>query len=178
MNESLRLAVNALFTQPEQEEYKEGPSGVFVGAQVEAAINAGIPIPYPPNKLAERQKTFLAMQDGYQPGAIISSSWGYDQTNIDFYRIEKRSGEWVTLLPMRNLITEDGFMSGRTIPFDQPKDPHTDHDVAWRNKESAIKNSTFRKKIRFREGKPTGFTIQYGWARLWDAEPERCSWYA
>ena len=33
----------------------------------------------------------------FTPGAILVDSWGWDQTNIDFYRITKRSGDFVTV---------------------------------------------------------------------------------
>ncbi len=112
--------------------------------------------------LADRQKTYLAMEDGYQQGAIISDSWGYEQANIDYYRIEKRNGEWLTLILIGSSITEDGFMQGTILPLDQAQDPR--------------KHPSFRKKLKYHQGKPTAFAA---WsARLWNAKPERCSWGA
>lgn len=111
--------------------------------------------------LADRQKSYLAMKDGYLPGAIISHSWGFDQTNVDFYHIEKRNGEWVTLIPIGSNITENGFMAGTATPIDQPK----------------ASRKRLRKKLKFQKGKPTGIAAWHG-ARLWNATPERCSWDA
>jgi hypothetical protein len=36
----------------------------------------------------------------YEPGAVVDHSWGYDQTNHDFFVITKRTGDTVWLLPM------------------------------------------------------------------------------
>ena len=127
----------------------------------------------------ETQQKFLAMQDGYQPGAIIDSSWGYDQTNIDFYRIEKRSGLMLTLAPLQSELTETHFMSGTRLPTATPKDYATDHDAAWDNKDLQNPKPTFRRKLRMgKDGNPTGLCIAHGWASLWDGKPVSCSWYA
>jgi hypothetical protein len=129
--------------------------------------------------LAERQKEFLAMDDGYQPGAIIYSSWGHEQTNIDFYRIEKRSGSSVTLTPLRSEVTETHFMSGKRVPLDTPKDYASDHDVAWGNKDLENPKPSFRRKLKLdAAGKIIGLTISSGWAKIWDGRPMTCSWYA
>lgn len=110
--------------------------------------------------LAARQKTYLAMAAGYQPGAIVIEIWGWEQTNVDFYRIEKRAEQWVTLTAVSSRITETGFMSGTTVPLDEPKTPHRH----------------LRKKLKFRDGKPAGFANWPG--GLWNAKPVRCSWDA
>lgn len=129
--------------------------------------------------LAKRQQEFLAMEDGYQPGAIICSTWGWEQTNIDFYRIDKRSGLSVTLTPLRSEVTETQFMSGKRVPLDTPKDYATDHDVAWGNKDLENPKPSFRRKLKLDgAGKIGGLIISSGWAKIWDGQPMTCSWYA
>ena len=126
----------------------------------------------------QRQKQFLTMADPYQPGAILCSSWGWEQTNIDFYRIEKRAGLMLTLAPLQNILTESGFMSGTRLPTDQPKDYATDHDTAWGNKDLQNPKPTFKRKLKLgSDGKPNGLVISHGWCRLWEARPMTCSWY-
>lgn len=51
-------------------------------------------------------------------GQILYSSWGYDQTNIDFYQIIRASDKGtVWLLPMTRVILEEtGFMSYQVAP--------------------------------------------------------------
>ena len=133
-----------------------------------------------PAEAERRQQPFLALADGYQVGAIVDSSWGYDQTNIDFYRIEKRTGQFVTLLPLKSALSETagGFMSGHRRPLTTPKDYLADHDVAWGNKDPESPKPAFRRKLCFRDGKPVGLTISHGWCSLWNGKPQACSWYA
>jgi hypothetical protein len=130
--------------------------------------------------LAEKQKAFLAMEDGYQAGAIISYSWGWEQTNYNYYLIEKRSGEWVTLRPLRSHVITTGDMHTDDWPTDTPKDPAKDFDPAWGEREKAIKNPTFRRKLCLRDGKPSGFSISSGtgWARLWEGRAGKATHYA
>lgn len=53
----------------------------------------------------------------FEVGAILENSWGWEQTNIDFYCIIKMSGGWVTVLPMRkNVSAEVGFMTNHCQP--------------------------------------------------------------
>lgn len=42
--------------------------------------------------------------DIIEAGSILVSSWGYDQTNIDFYLCTKRSGDWATIIPVGSKI--------------------------------------------------------------------------
>jgi len=48
----------------------------------------------------------------FVPGSILVSSWGYEQTNIDFYEILERKGDFVTIQEIgskRNYSTISGY---------------------------------------------------------------------
>ncbi|KKM99528.1 hypothetical protein LCGC14_1146920 [marine sediment metagenome] len=99
----------------------------------------------------------------YTEGKIISNSWGYEQTNIDFYKIIKRKGEFVTLQPLKSIEKSNGAltMTGTCIPGEP--DP---------------KGKTIRRKVHYRDGRESGLAIQsHGWASLWGGEPEHFSSY-
>jgi|LSQX01.2.fsa_nt_gb hypothetical protein len=51
------------------------------------------------------------------PGDIVYTSWGYDQTNVEFYEIIGKKNKRVTLREIRAKTTETGNMSGHTIPL-------------------------------------------------------------
>jgi hypothetical protein len=127
-----------------------------------------------------RQKTFLAMEDGYQPGAIISYQWGYEQTNYNYYRIEKRTGHFVTLTPILSRSTPTGDTHTDEFPTDTPKDYAKDHDPVWGNKDLANPKPTFRRKLSILDGKPAGLSITggSGWARLWEGRVGKATHYA
>jgi hypothetical protein len=48
---------------------------------------------------------------------ILVSSWGYDQTNIDFYKVIKVNGSFITLQPLDNKIVERlNEMAEKVVP--------------------------------------------------------------
>ena len=104
----------------------------------------------------------------FEVGAILTDSWGYEQTNIDFYCIVKRSGNWLTVLPMTKKSSEmsSQYLTRDELPgkIDFAADPQ-------------------RKKLFVdREGKESGFSFRDyaggGWCRLWDGEKEQSTHYA
>ena len=105
--------------------------------------------------------------DKYEPGAILVNSWGYDQTNIDFYVIVKRTdngrGVWLTLAPMTyGSRDEDLFAQGTCTPG-----------------EIKPGAKTFRRKMHTYNDVEHGVAIEsYGWCSLWSGTPVRWTAYA
>jgi hypothetical protein len=100
----------------------------------------------------------------YTEGKIITNMWGYEQTNIDFYKITKRVGDFVTLQPLKaKQVAYDGkAMTGSCLPG-----------------ETDGKGKIIRRKVHTRDGKESGLAIErYGWASLWDGMPEHFTSYA
>jgi hypothetical protein len=97
---------------------------------------------------------------------ILVSSWGYDQTNVDFYKVLKisPSGKSITIQRINTKITEKGFMSGDAVPAE----PHTVADY---------RGEPMTKRVNFTED---GYfvSMDYSNAHLWDGTPRYCSWYA
>ena len=66
-------------------------------------------------------RTTPATEQRLVPGTILYSSWGYDQTNIDFYRVVRRTGSYVWLAPMGSHAIDDshvvphGVLSGKKL---------------------------------------------------------------
>lgn len=104
--------------------------------------------------------------DTYQPGAILVDSWGWEQTNIDFYCIVARKGDWLTVLPMKKHTSpEIGFMTNEETPL------HVDHTA-----------KPIRKKVKAWSGQETGFSFRNysggGWCSLWKGKPVTSTHYA
>lgn len=106
--------------------------------------------------------------DLFEVGAILTDSYGWEQTNIDFYCIVKRAGKWLTILPMTKKSTDMNaqYMTREELPgeIDFAADPQ-------------------RKKIQLSsDGKESGFSLRDysmgGWCRLWDGEKETSTHYA
>lgn len=94
-------------------------------------------------------------------GQILYGTWGYEQTNVEFYKIKAVQGKRLTLVKMSENVISDGIhhMSGRATP----------------NAETA---ETITRLALYR---------QWGWIvkesefcqlRQWDEQPVSISWYA
>lgn len=67
-------------------------------------------------KLSQREAR-KAWQHDFEEGDIFRCSWGYDQTNIDYYEVLSVSGKMLTIQQIRGISSdEEGFMTARKIP--------------------------------------------------------------
>lgn len=56
-----------------------------------------------------------------QVGAVFSSSWGYEQTNVDFYRVTKVTRATITLEQIDSCYQATGPLTGQVTPdLDSP----------------------------------------------------------
>lgn len=124
------------------------------------------------------------------PGAIFCHSWGYDQTNVDYYQVVKRSGTRVYLRPIAasSVAGSEGFMSDSVVPA---KDRFIDECRHCRCRESAAQHTEacgafdhkyeakapFFKQVRFYSNEPY-LSFDYGWCGLADKKAHYRSWYA
>lgn len=53
---------------------------------------------------------------GVKVGDIFRSSWGYDQTNIDYYQVIAVSGKTATVCAIGSLSESDGYLQGNCVP--------------------------------------------------------------
>lgn len=115
----------------------------------------------------EYRKTIKA-ENPYKVGNILYTSWGYDQTNVDFYQITKVSGMKVTYRPIKSeLVENEEFapMSGRVKPV-------KDNFVG--NERSAIITVTAyngKASYHLKDGRQCLYATT-------ENESHYCSWYA
>ncbi len=96
-------------------------------------------------------------------GDIFYSSWGYDQTNIDFYKVAAVKNQTVTLRKLNDIRTYTGPMQGTTIP--DPNDNQTGGERNYR--------------LRFDlEGNPSVKLTSYSGAWPYNGEPKSFSEWA
>lgn len=50
-------------------------------------------------------------------GDILSYSWGYDQTNVDFFQVVKTTEKSVSIRQIASTVEQRGFMSGDAKPI-------------------------------------------------------------
>lgn len=99
-----------------------------------------------------------------EPGDILYTSWGYDQTNVEFYKVVSCPSKCYVEIqeisaPLIN--GEDGFMTGRRFP---------DPDKA--------NGQPFKRKVDMSSGKPSIKVNSVATAWVWDGKEKRVSWYA
>jgi hypothetical protein len=99
-------------------------------------------------------------ENGFKVGDLLSYSWGYEQTNVDFFEVVGLTAKTVTLREVERRVTENGFMCGTSVPVP-----------------GAYRGEPMRKKVGGTPDAPR-VSMDYGSARKWDGKPERCSWYA
>jgi hypothetical protein len=119
-------------------------------------------------------------------GEVIYNSWGYDQTNVDFYVIVKATANYVWLQPIAcESVPSEGCspMSGYAQP-EQPIRQILAREVSeWGeyNEATGYRARTFKTvpiepEKRKAEGRSVHF--EHGSGSVWDGRPKYESWYA
>lgn len=103
-----------------------------------------------------------AQTRGVEVGQFMAASWGYDQTNVNFYKVTKLIGETmaeVVAVGQIDVGAKEGgaSMSTNVIPMEEPKDGAKTY------------------KVRVKAG---AASINGNYASVWDGKPKYCSWYA
>lgn len=109
---------------------------------------------------------------GVQVGDIFYNSWGYDQTNIDFYEVIRLTGQGVEVQPVASrVISDDGHGNERVVPMPGVV---RDYDVILRIDRTDAKPSKVCRLKDGWNGTPT-IVLQsgYHWAQKWDGTPKR-----
>jgi hypothetical protein len=106
-------------------------------------------------------------------GDIIANSWGYEQTNVDWYRVTRTSEHFVWLMPIVADVTEDGFMSGPSAPH---VDTSGEDPAKWGFSDLKDGKETMHKASSGEYGNSVHF--EFGSGSKWDGRPMYCSWYA
>lgn len=65
-----------------------------------------------------KKKARQEMKNPYKVGDILYDSWGYDQTNIDFYQVTRTSPKsvWIRPIASEQVKGTEGFMSANVKP--------------------------------------------------------------
>jgi hypothetical protein len=129
-------------------------------------MNDNIPFPQARIATAAAATPQAPTGDAYQPGAFLCATWGCEQTNQEFFKIVKRSGDWLTLQPFTNIST----------PIGGPTSMRTAETPATPDLTAKV----IRRRLCFESnGSPCGCKFRsYGWMRTWDGQPMYASHYA
>jgi hypothetical protein len=95
----------------------------------------------------------------FKIGDILYTSWGYDQTNIDFYQVVKITKATIGVRRIASDLTVTGIMCG----YVTARPNEFIHDEVW------TKRPDRHGHVRI---------ASYAAAIKWDGLPKYCSWYA
>lgn len=116
---------------------------------------------YKAEQLAKRK----GFKHGFKVGDVLYNSWGYEQTNVEFYEVIATTAGTLT---MREIAQEtepgsEGFMCDRrkALPgqFLNDAKPVT-------------------KRVQYGGDGPGHISMDHGSCSLWDGKSKYCSWYA
>lgn len=94
-------------------------------------------------------------------GTIFAYSWGYEQTNVDFYEVVELKGSSVLVREIGLKSTgATGSMSDNVVPC-----------------KGNFTGPALLKKLSFSNGQPL-LSMPHGGCSVWDGRPEYRSWYA
>ena len=101
----------------------------------------------------------------FQVGDIVTYSWGYDQTNVDWFRVTRTTAHYVWLKPVASHLIPDegcGPMSGKeSLALDENCKPIDLDKQETKHKASG-----------------TYISMRHGCGSLLTGSPEYTSWYA
>jgi hypothetical protein len=107
-------------------------------------------------KKAEQKAMNAKAEKTFVEGTILYTSWGYDQTNIEFFKIISRKGSTVELRELRSeIIQSKGFMTNEVTASDE-----------------FYGDKVLRKRVQVYNGKEQYVKIHSSaYAYLWDGKP-------
>ncbi len=101
--------------------------------------------------------------DFYQLGDIVYNSWGYEQTNIEFYQVVRIMNKTIEVREISQSTVEDSTYSHGMA----------DERVPQKDVSRSEKSYKLRVYARGRLSNPES----YYYFNKWDGRPKYCSWY-
>ena len=102
-------------------------------------------------------------KEPFQVDDILYSTWGYDQTNVDFYKVLAVKGSFVTVRELQQVKNYTGSMVGTALPVDA----------------FAETGSPIRRKMNFSGSRPIIKVAKWGrYTWRWTGQPVSFSEYA
>jgi hypothetical protein len=131
------------------------------------------------NYYVERKDdTMIAQKETFEVGQFAYYSWGYDQTNIDWFKVVKRNEKsiWFVPVPSGHNSTHSS-MSGDCVPIDKPILVKKDWKKIDGEHQLVEMPTQFRKNVKGgRKGEIC--SGDYGLIYPWDGKPKFYSSWA
>ncbi len=135
-------------------------------------------------KKAKKAQIKARFKNPYQQGDILHHSWGYDQTNCDFYQVVevKKASVVLRMLNTSPVPGSEGFMSDSLMPNKDDFKRAGHHALTKYGDTLTPEHPTIMKRvsayIQDDDSMKYFIPVPYGWCDLWKGKPEQHSWYA
>jgi hypothetical protein len=116
---------------------------------------------------SERQAKRQGFRHSFKVGDILHHSWGYEQTNCEFYQVTGTTPGTITIREIAQK-TEPGSEISHGMAENRLPVPGNFLD----------KSEPITKRVQFSESGPGSVPMKHGCCSLWDGRPKYCSWYA
>ncbi len=133
-------------------------------------------------KRIRKEKIKAIFKNPFQIGDILEHSWGWEQTNIDFYQVVGVTEKSIVLKPIHSkmLLSTNGGMCNTVIP---DKDNFKDNVGAIvETYNEKISEVTKKVCALFKDDAMTKISyfvnVPYGWCDKWDGNPTQETHYA
>ncbi|MEE9158930.1 MAG: hypothetical protein V3U60_11150 [Gammaproteobacteria bacterium] len=124
-----------------------------------------------------RRKSQYAQPHGLTIDSVLYTSWGYDQTNVDFYKVVETKGKtMVKIVPIGSKQVRE---NGSAVYVVADPDTIRDYDVLINiNREDVDKGVWKRAKLSSYDQEPTITLCSHSWAHLDDGREHYETHYA
>lgn len=116
---------------------------------------------------AEQAAKRRGFRHSYKVGDVLHYSWGYEQTQCEFYQVVATTPGTVTIREIAQRAVPGSMMSHGMAENRLP--------VSGSFLE---KSAPIVKRVQFSESGPGYISMDHGCCSLWDGRPKYCSWYA
>lgn len=133
---------------------------------------------------ARKKRARARFKNPYNVGDILHHSWGYDQTNCDFYQVVevKKASVVLRKIGATRVPGSEGFMCETLMPEKDAFILEGHHALMKYSERITPENPTITKRVSFYVQNDDSLkyyiSTPYGLLDLWDGKPEYSSWYA
>jgi hypothetical protein len=120
------------------------------------------------------------MSEKFEVDGFAWYSWGYDQTNVDWFKVVKRNDKSVWFVPVPANKVYSGPMNGESVPVDEPLMFQAKWKMVDGDYQQVVVSSEFRKAVKMRSwnGENEFASGDYGLIYPWDGKPKFFSEWA
>lgn len=117
---------------------------------------------------AKQEKRAAEFMEMVEVGTIFYASWGYEQTQTDFFEVVKKTAKTVTLRPIESTYEACGTMDGYVMPV----------PGKFREFDVHVPAEGKRFKMQGYDSVPSVSLCSYANAYMWDGKKKHeSSWY-